>query len=360
MNTRALILVFVLLSACSLPRGSALQSEILANAQSENAEFSVHPVTREHLAVYENWPQDQVTSYDWPSHRHQSAQATIAPYDVLSVQIWDNSAVSLLTAPATKTTRLDNVSVAANGKIFIPYVGHVEVANKTIEQARSHIQSETESVIPSVQVLVEAVGGTRSAVEVTGAVAAPGAHKIVDPHFSVLNAISASGGVTNQGNNPQVRLVRADRTYQTSLEEIYETPSKNAILRGRDTLIIKNDDRFFRALGASQTETVVAFDKDTITALDAMAMIGGLQNNRANPQGILILREYEPSQVRDGIAGPAHERTVFAIDLTNADGLFSAGAFKIKSEDTVVVTESPVTTIQTILSVIGVAQNVAG
>jgi len=143
MNTRALILVFVLLSACSLPRGSALQSEILANAQSENAEFSVHPVTREHLAVYENWPQDQVTSYDWPSHRHQSAQATIAPYDVLSVQIWDNSAVSLLTAPATKTTRLDNVSVAANGKIFIPYVGHVEVANKTIEQARSHIQSET-------------------------------------------------------------------------------------------------------------------------------------------------------------------------------------------------------------------------
>lgn len=357
MNMRALSLIFILLSACSLPRGSALQSEILST--SESAEFSVHPVTREYLGVYANWPTDNTSSYAWPAHQHRNAAATIAPYDILAVQIWDNSDVSLLTAPTTKATRLENVSVSADGKVFIPYVGHITVANKTVEQARSHIQSKTEQVIPSAQVLVESTGGTRSAVDVTGAVANPGSHKISDPHFSVLNAISASGGVTNPDKNPQVRLVRAGKTYQTSLDEIYETPSKNSILRGQDTIIIKNDDRFFRALGASQTETIVDFNKNTITALDAMSMIGGLQDSRANPQGILILREYDASQVRDGIAGPKHERTVFAIDLTNADGLFSAGAFEIKSEDTVVVTESPLTTFQTILGVIGVAQNIA-
>ncbi len=359
MNTRALSLIFILLSACSLPRGSALQSEILANSGTEPAEFSVHSVTREQLPIYANWPSDKTSSYDWPSHRHQNAVVTIAPYDVLSVQIWDNSDVSLLTSPATKNTRLDNVTVGADGKIFIPYVGHISVANKSIEHARSHIQTEIERVIPSAQVIVESTGGTRSAVDVTGAVANPGSHKITDPHFSVLNALSASGGVTNTDSNPQVRLVRGGKTHQTALENIHETPSMNTILRGGDTIIIKDDDRFFRALGASQTETIVPFNKETITALDAMSMIGGLQDSRANPQGILVLREYDANQVRDGIAGPKHERTVFSIDLTNADGLFSAGAFEIKSEDTVVVTESPLTALQTILGAVGVVQNIA-
>ncbi len=355
MNTRALSLILILLSACSLPRGSALQSEILASSDSETAEFSVHPVTREYLPIYANWPKDAVSSTDWPTHQHQYPASKISQYDVLSVQIWDNSETSLLTAPTTKNTRLDNVRGGADGKNFIPYVGHVEVANKTIEQARGHIQAETEKVIPSVQVILEATDGTRSAVEVTGAVQNPGSHNISDPHFSVINAITASGGFTNAGNNPQVRLVRAGKTYQTALENIYETPSMNTTLRGRDTIIIRDDNRFFRALGASQTETIVEFNKNTITALDAMSMIGGLEDSRANPQGILVLREYEPDQVRDRIARPKYERTVFAIDLTNADSLFSAGEFEIKSEDTVVVAESPLTTIQSIFSLIGVA-----
>ena len=44
---------------------------------------------------------------------------------------------------------------------------------------------------------------------------------------------------------------------------------------------------------------------------------------------------------------------VFTIDLTTADGLFSARRFYIEPEDVVLVTESPVTKAQTIFGLIG-------
>jgi polysaccharide biosynthesis/export protein len=50
---------------------------------------------------------------------------------------------------------------------------------------------------------------------------------------------------------------------------------------------------------------------------------------------------------------------VFTLDLTSADGLFSAGQFRIHSGDLVYATESPVTRAQTILSLIGSAFGVA-
>jgi polysaccharide export outer membrane protein len=51
---------------------------------------------------------------------------------------------------------------------------------------------------------------------------------------------------------------------------------------------------------------------------------------------------------------------VFTIDLTSSDGLFSAGAFAINSQDTVLVTESPVNTAQTVFSLIGSLFGLAG
>jgi polysaccharide export outer membrane protein len=51
--------------------------------------------------------------------------------------------------------------------------------------------------------------------------------------------------------------------------------------------------------------------------------------------------------------GPDQARVVFAVDLTTADGLFSARNFNIHSGDLVLVTESPITSAQTIFGLVG-------
>ena len=84
-----------------------------------------------------------------------------------------------------------------------------------------------------------------------------------------------------------------------------------------------------------------------------MSIIGGLQDTRANAQGILILRRYAPGDVRADGSGPRHVCTIFTIDLTSADGLFSAGEFRIQPGDLVYVTESPLLGAGNILALIG-------
>ena len=119
-----------------------------------------------------------------------------------------------------------------------------------------------------------------------------------------------------------------------------------------DKVAIENDERYFRSLGAASREAIVPFGKASISALDAMSLIGGLSDLRANPKGILVLREYSAKAVRSDSSGPNNARSVFVIDLTTADGLFSAGKFDIHHQDTVLVTESSVASATLLLGLI--------
>ena len=107
------------------------------------------------------------------------------------------------------------------------------------------------------------------------------------------------------------------------------------------------------SLGAAGKEALINFPRDHITALDAMSLVGGVNQLTANPKGILILRDYPASAVRSDGNGPPKDRMIFALDLTNADGLFSAGEFPIQDHDLVLVTQSPLVNTRTIFGLIG-------
>jgi polysaccharide export outer membrane protein len=96
---------------------------------------------------------------------------------------------------------------------------------------------------------------------------------------------------------------------------------------------------------------LIYFEEDEVTALDVMALIGGINDNRANPKAILVLRAYLDKAVRQNTSGPSNTRSV--LDLMSSDGLFSAGQFAINPNDTVLVTESPITSVNAIFSIIG-------
>ena len=174
-----------------------------------------------------------------------------------------------------------------------------------------------------------------------------------DNDFSVLSAISSGGGVSTSIQNPQVKLVRGHDIYSTSVARLYEDPRLDTRLRGGDKVIVEADRRYFLSLGAAGQEAQHPFNRDSVSALDALAIIGGVNDSRANPQGILILREYPTSAVSTDSSGPGKEQVVFTLDLTTSDGLFSARNFHIHSGDLVLATESPLTSTRTVLSVVG-------
>ncbi|MFN7052846.1 MAG: polysaccharide export protein, partial [Gemmobacter sp.] len=110
--------------------------------------------------------------------------------------------------------------------------------------------------------------------------------------------------------NPLVRLIRDDKTYEVSAQRLLADASLNTTLRGRDKILVEEDRRYFTAMGATGAEKIVSFDKESITALEAVSMSGGLSETRANPKGVLILREYAASHLRSDGSGPGKTRVV--------------------------------------------------
>ncbi|WP_245794520.1 polysaccharide biosynthesis/export family protein [Vannielia litorea] len=355
------LMVLMLLAACSLPRGAAISNEVLREQKSENPQIAVYPVTRALLPRFASWPYtgSGMRSEGWLRGSGRTGEPRIKPYDRVDLIIWDSEENSLIAPAGAKLVEMKNLRVSQTGHIFVPYLGEQRIADKTAEAARRQLESQLIDVVPSAQVQLSVVPGTGSAVSLVGGVNAPGTVALPDGGFTVLGLIAQGGGPQSTLRNPRVRLIRGGHTYATSLERLYDDPSLDTTLVGGDKVMLVADDRYFRALGASGKEQLVYFEKERISALDAMSLIGGLEDSRANPKGVLILRQYSPRAVRaDGVKGPQNVRTVFTIDLTSADGLFSAEKFAIHPQDTVLVTESPVNSARTIFSLVGSAVGV--
>lgn len=341
------------LSACGLPRGAALMSEITREADVGTADFVVYPVTRTFLPEVENWPLTGEDPSEWLPHSNGSIQRVIRPGDMVHLSIWDASDNSLFSPTGVRQTALNELRVSPTGTIFVPYVGQVDVSRTTPESARNRVERALREIVPSAEVQLGMVEGSMNSVNIVGDVVRPGTVALEHNSVSILDILAEGGGVRNNIENPRVKLQRGGKLYETSVTELYEDPRANSVVRGGDQIIIEEDTRFFLALGASGREQLHPFTKDDISAAEALAISGGVLDNRADPGGVLILREYPASAVASGEGGPEKTRVVFSIDLTTADGLFSARKFRINSEDLVYPTESPINDARTVLSLLG-------
>ncbi len=348
-NVLFLGIILGIVAACAGPRGAPLATEITKQKKGDPVEFAVYQVSKDTLPRISKWPGDPKANRHWLSGGY-SGRLAIRPGDRVNLVIWDNDSNSLLTSVEQKNVSLEGIVVSPSGDIFMPYLDKIHIAGLSPDAARQKVQRQMEQIVPSAQVQLSMVPGTRQAVDIVGGVATPGNYPLTDPdgQTTVLGLISRAGGVKSDLDNPQVTLTRGSKVYRIALKRLYENPRLDSILRGRDKVIVASDTRYFRSLGASQKEAIVPFDRETISALDAMSMIGGLRDLRADPQGILILREY-PADVVKRKNGPEHNRVIFSIDLTKTDGLFSADKFLIHPRDTVMVTESPVLRFRAII-----------
>ena len=350
----AVLIAALALSACTLPRGSALQREITKEETIEDSPYQIVHVGRDNVATLKTWPAtgwDGV--YHWLDTHTAPSTAVIQTGDLVTVTIWDSQENSLLTNAGQKFVTLPKMTVAPNGTIFMPYISEVQVRGLTPDVARERVQSRLEPIVPSAQVQIAVEQGPSNSYDLVSGVAKPGVYPLISRDYTILSALAAGGGVATNLRNPLIRLIRGGNTYEITAERLFSTASKNTILQRNDRIVVEQDRRAFTALGASGVESVIYFPKDEVSALEALSLMGGLAENRADPKGILILREFEPESLRPGTPGPTREQVVFVIDLTSADGLFAARNFMIHPEDTVLATESVVVTARTVFGLIG-------
>jgi len=341
------------LAACSLPRGAGVEREILSGGDDAGADFAIYPVTRSFLPTLAEWPVLGEPELNWITASAGPRSNIISAGDVVSVTVWDSNENSLLSTPGQRSVNLDEMQVSANGTIFMPYIGETRIAGMTPYAARERLQSDLEAIVASAQVQLSLQAGRYNSVDLVGGVGAPGTYPMPDQSYSVLSLIAAGGGVSSGLQNPQIRLMRSGNVFGTSITRLYSEPQLDTRLRGGDRVIVEEDRRYFLSLGAAGSQAQHPFTQDIVSALDAISIIGGVSSSRANPEGVLIMREYPASALRPGERGPRQERVVFTLDLTTSDGLFSARNFRVQSGDLVLATESPINSVQTVFGLVG-------
>jgi len=349
----AACLLGLALGACSLPSGAALQGDVLRAQESEAAPFQVVAVTRANVDALARWPVTGWSGgYHWPQAGRGPDSAVIRSGDRVDISIWDTQENSLLATPDTRLTEVPTMTVNALGAVFMPYVGEVVVKGLTADKARARLQASLGDIAPSAQVQISVLPGRNNAVDVVAGVGTPGRYPLDSRNTRILSVLAGAGGIDAGLRHPLVVLQRRGQRYEVRAEALFGEPARNILMRGGDHLLVVEDSRSFNALGAAGEQKVIHFETESMTAMEAVSAMGGLRAARADPKGLLVLRDY-PAGALDAQPGPEQQQVVFTLDLSRADGLFAARAFPIHPGDTVLATESPVTRVQTILGLFG-------
>ena len=269
---------------------------------------------------------------------------TIRAGDVLGLTIWENVRDPLLVPAGQNATVLEEVQVDGSGFIFVPYAGRVRAAGITPEAIRRIITTKLEEQTPDPQVQVRRLAGDRSTVSVVGAVSAQGVYAIERPTRTLAAMLARASGVTVQPEIAQVTVVRGNHSNSIWFEYLYDHPGHDIALCAGDRIFVEQDTRSFTALGATDAQSRVAFESQTISAIEAIAQVGGLNTNLADPTGVFVFRD-EPEEIAKQLLGRTDitgtQRVVYGLDLTEPNGMFMARDFAIRDSDTVYVTEAP-------------------
>ena len=346
------ILILSILGGCGLPRSGPTKREIYSGSELKSGNALVVEVDD---AVTRATSEIPVLSFGSGFlSAGVTGSDTISPGDTLGLSIWENVDDGLLADQGTSTTVLEEVQVDGSGFIFVPYAGRIKASGNTPEAIRRLITEKLSAQTPDPQVLVKRLAGDGSTVSLIGGVGAQGVYPIERPTRTLTAMLAQAGGVTIAPEVAQITVIRGGHTGTIWLDDLYENPRLDIALRGGDRILVEEDPRSYTALGATGGQARVPFDTQTISVIEAVATVGGLNSNLADPTGVFVLRN-ETEARAEAITGRdliGEQRVAYVLDLTTPNGLFLAKDFQIRDNDTVYVTEAPYSQFVKILSAI--------
>ena len=294
----------------------------------------------------------------------QLGSDTIRPGDILSLTIWENVDQPLLGPEGQVAAVLNEVQVDGAGFIFVPYAGRIRASGNTPESIRRVISGKLEAQTPDPQVEVRRVAGDGATVSLVGAIGGQGVYPIERPTRTLSTMLAKAGGVTIEPEIAQVTVLRGEMRGKIWLQDLYENPELDIALRGGDRILVEEDTRAFTSLGATGAQSRVSFESKNMSAIEAIAQVGGIQASVGDPTGVFIFRN-EAAEIANQVLGRndlvGAQRLVYVLNLTRPNGMFMARDFVVRDGDTLYVTEAPITTWnKTISAVTGTLTSTVG
>ena len=124
------------------------------------------------------------------------------------------------------TAQIYSYAVQIDGTVELPYIGEVDVAGKTLDEAKEIIKAELSEYVNDATITVKLVNNN---VTVLGEVTTPGVYPLQKERLNIFQALALAGDIDDYGDRYKVNIIRKSPEGEGTIVKEFDLTDRNII-----------------------------------------------------------------------------------------------------------------------------------